>query len=97
MKFFIAVLVLSSSLAHASSNRAVHPNRLTCQELNDLLEAKGRITVVYGLLGLSRGSMWLDSRDADRKCAVVERPEWNSRDGKCVAGYMCELMPDNLN
>ena len=86
----VAVIAVLSSLSFSAFAGPLKPSSLTCSELNSLLEEKGSLFISYGLLGISRGTMYADERDAS-PCSNGELRQMNLRtsDGFCMSGYMC--------
>lgn len=89
MKLTLITLLASLSLSTFASTFPTQT--LTCEEVNELLESRGTLYVKYGLLGISRGTMWADSNEAAERCydGVVQQKRVKALDGSCLAGYMC--------
>ena len=94
MKHLIALTILTT-FSLSSFAGPIRPKTMTCDEINELLESEGSIYVTYGLLGITRGTMYADSRVAYDNCPsqVVKRPNLRAKDGSCLAGYVCAQAP----
>ena len=89
MKHLFTAIILT--LSFSSFAETYKAKKMGCDELKETVANYRSIYVVHGLLGVSRGTMWADEKDADRHCeGAVQRPMVRTQDGFCLAGYMCE-------
>ena len=89
MKLTLIALAACFSLSSFAGGY-LHPKTVTCEELTDMLETQGSVAIVYGLLGVSRGTAYNDERDVG-PCAngIVRALKVRTSDGSCDAGYIC--------
>ncbi len=96
MKYLITAAFFAS-LSFSSYADYIKPKSMSCSELNDLLEAQGSVSIVYGLFGISRGTMYADERGMSCMDGDIRQMNLRTSDGFCQSGYMCIHAPRRIN
>ena len=91
MKKFISVLCVSLLISSSAFARKVKTKNFTCTELQEKLEVEGKLYVVYGLFGISRGYTYSeDTIDCNVFESAVKTYVRSKDKRRCSLGYRCQ-------